>query len=115
MSHERVLETLCVAEALERVNLEDGEKYVWVARGELGSADFNHAKSSQLAEGALLDGVREWIRKLGVGSYNAVRIRGDNSDRDVGPFKWDLTAPSYLAPMKGDGEKAGIRGRRDSG
>ena len=108
VSHERVLETLCAAGALERVNLEDGEKYVWVARGELGCADFNHARSSRLAEGVSLDGVREWIRKLGVGSYNAIRIRGDNSDRVVGPFKWDLTAPSYLAPMKGDGGKPGF-------
>ena len=105
VSHERVLETLCAAGAVERGNLEDGNEYVSVARYELGNADFKHARSSRLAEGVLLDGVREWVRKLGVGSYNAVRIRGDSSERGVGPFKWDLTAPSYLAPMKrGEGK-----------
>jgi hypothetical protein len=48
----------------------------------------------------MLDGVREWARKLGLAGYNSIAIRGDNHPRLVGPYKWDLTAPSYLLPLR---------------
>ncbi|MBZ9959016.1 hypothetical protein [Mesorhizobium sp. BR1-1-14] len=54
----------------------------------------------QMAEGVLLDGIREWARRLGIASYNSIAIRGDDHPRTVGPYKWDLTGPSYLLPLK---------------
>ena len=59
----------------------------------------------------LLDGVREWARRLGMASYNSIAIRSDDHPRMVGPYKWDLTGPSYLMPlkgMKGDAEQQGF-------
>ena len=56
----------------------------------------------------MLDAVREWVRKLGIGSFDKVRIRGEEGERFVGPFSWDLTAPSYLAPMKREAGQPGF-------
>jgi hypothetical protein len=51
-------------------------------------------------ESILLLAVRDWMRKLGLASYDKVAVRqpGEEAPR-VGTFAWDLTAPSYLAPF----------------
>ena len=51
------------------------------------------------AEAVILDGLREWLRKNSVGSYDKIAIRGDEHPRMVGQFKWDLTGPCYLRPV----------------
>ena len=62
----------------------------------------------RLTEGVILDGLREWVRNNGIGSYNSVDIRGDDKTLRVGPFQWDLTGPSYLVPVR-KVEKSGIQ------
>ena len=57
-------------------------------------------QSLLLAEHILLNGIKEWARKLGLVSYNKVQIRGDRANRKVGQFVWDLTGPSYILPLK---------------
>lgn len=47
-----------------------------------------------------LEGLREWIGKNSVGAYTKIAIRGENYPAQVGSFKWDLTAPCYLSPVK---------------
>ena len=53
----------------------------------------------------LLDAVREWVRKLGFASYNAVAIRGEETLRPIGPFLFDLAGPSWFAPVQKAGGK----------
>ncbi|WP_414615703.1 hypothetical protein ACSYS8_000313 [Stenotrophomonas muris] len=48
-----------------------------------------------VAEGILLESVKEWLRRLAIASYNKVHVRGAQMPR-VGTFTWDLAAPSYL-------------------
>lgn len=55
-------------------------------------------RSRLVAEGVLLDCIREWLRRLAMVSYNTVRTRNAEMPR-VGPFAWDLTAPSYLTSV----------------
>jgi hypothetical protein len=55
-------------------------------------------RSRLVAEGVLLDSIREWLRRLAMVSYNTVRIRSAEMPR-VGTFAWDLTAPSYLTSV----------------
>lgn len=55
-------------------------------------------RSRLVAEKILLDCLKEWLRRLALVSFHAVRTRGDKTAR-VGTFKWDLTAPSYLTPL----------------
>lgn len=57
-------------------------------------------RARRLTESVILDGVREWARKNGFASYDKIAIRGEEHDRLVGQFKWDLTGPSYLMPLR---------------
>jgi hypothetical protein len=58
------------------------------------------ARARLVAEGILLDSVKEWLRRLGVASFNQVRVRSAVPGLPtLGTFAWDLTAPSYLGPL----------------
>ena len=59
-----------------------------------------HIKARRLTEGVLLDGLRQWVWKNGIGSCNTITIRGEGQPCMVGQFKWDLTGPSYLLPLR---------------
>lgn len=53
-------------------------------------------------EEILLLAIKDWVRKLGLVSYDKVKLRNDEVGSEqpkVGTFHWDLSAPSYLAPM----------------
>lgn len=65
-------------------------------------------RARDLTERILLDGLREWCRKIGLASYNAIRIRGDAELKPIGPFAFDLAGPSYLLPLQGRGTKPGF-------
>ena len=60
----------------------------------------SHIRALRLTEGVVLDGLRQWVRKNGIGSYNKITIRGEDHPLKVGQFKWDLTGPSYLLPVR---------------
>ena len=101
----RLLNALIAAGAVKRGAFEGLGDCVAIARYELGTVNAEHVGARRLAEGVVLDAVREWLRNLGIGSYNSVKIRGEDAERFVGQFSWDLTAPSYLLPLKrADGE-----------
>lgn len=64
-----------------------------------------------ITEKFLLFAVKDWLKKLGIASYDKVETReGENQPR-VGTFAWDLTAPSYLGFMV----KPGKNGRTKPG
>lgn len=65
-------------------------------------------RTRQLVESVILDGLREWLRNNGFASYDKIAIRGDDHPRMVGQLKWDLTAPSYLMPLRGQKTKNGF-------
>ncbi|OYR18272.1 hypothetical protein [Brucella thiophenivorans] len=52
-----------------------------------------------IVESIVLKAVSDWMRKLGIASYDRVKTREDNILPTVGTFAWDMTAPSYLGPM----------------
>jgi len=58
-------------------------------------------RSRLIAEGILLDSVKEWLRRLAFASYNSVKVRAriEGTPPKVGTFTWDLTAPSYIAGL----------------
>ena len=59
-----------------------------------------HIRARRLTEGVMLDGLREWAWKNGIGSRNTIAIRGESHPLMVGQFRWDLTGPSYLLPLR---------------
>lgn len=58
-------------------------------------------RSRLIAESILLDSIKEWLRRLALASYNSIKLRTgtDISPPKVGPFAWDLTAPSYVVGL----------------
>ena len=62
--------------------------------------EISHIRARRLTEGVVLDGLRQWAKKNGIGSYDKITIRGEGHPLKVGQFKWDLTGPSYLLPVR---------------
>jgi len=65
ISSDRVANALASAGAIERITLADLGDCIMVARREIGLADSRGYRPRLTAEGVILDGVREWARKLG--------------------------------------------------
>jgi len=98
VSSETVLERLLSVRIVESVNIPGvGECVTLAANGYFGRSSDVELRARLLAEKILLLAVKDWARKLGVASYDKVKIREDQGDLPrVGTFHWDLTAPSYL-------------------
>lgn len=62
----------------------------------------------RLTESVILDGLREWAWKNGIGSSNTITIRGEGEPCRVGQFKWDLTGPCYILPLRRKNRKHGF-------
>lgn len=60
-------------------------------------------------EQILLTAIRDWVRKLGLVSYERVATRDGASMPMVGTFAWDMTAPSYLGPMSRIGRDGAVK------
>ena len=100
LSYERVLENLCRANLVQNTRLAGiGECLTLVEPP--GHYEFFQSivRSRLIAESILLAAVKRWIQNLALGSYNKVAIRDENIAPIVGPFSWDLTAPSYQSFM----------------
>lgn len=70
--------------------------------------EYGHVVAWRQSESVMLDGLREWVRKNGVGSYDKIKIRGEDHSLEVGQFKWDLTGPSYLLPVRRSNNRNGF-------
>ena len=56
--------------------------------------------SLRIVETLGLESLREWVGRNSVGAFNQLITRGDESVPQVGQFNWDLSAPSYLRPIR---------------
>lgn len=104
---ETLAKRLIAADFMKEIHdAEDGRCFELAPSLAFGSPKGMRARD--LAERILLDGMREWSRKIGLASYNAIRIRGDEDLRPIGPFAFDLAGPSYLLPLQGPNAKPGF-------
>ena len=69
----------------------------------------NQIIARRQTESVMLDGLREWLRMNGIGSFDRISTRGEGRPLKVGQFKWDLTGPSYLHSVTRSRKKGGIR------
>jgi Holliday junction resolvase len=53
-----------------------------------------------IAEDILLGGLADWIRNTGLGSWNQVEVRSLKRQPKFGQFRWDLSAPSFVYPVR---------------
>lgn len=66
----------------------------------LSNVDEDGLAARLTVQTVLLDAVADWARKLGLVSYNKVRVRHRDDPLPLfGTHAFDLTGPSYLAPM----------------
>lgn len=103
LNAERVAEQLIAANLIKRVDLVGvGE---CLALASFTCEDEQHALLDLNArikvETMALKAVRDWVRRLGIGSWNHVRVRDEGIIPTAGPNYWDLSAPSYLHPLLG--------------
>ena len=73
-----------------------------IAEGDavMAPLDTVRVTARRLTESVILDRLREWAWKNGIGSQATITIRGEGKPCMVGPFKWDLTGPCYLVPLR---------------
>jgi len=84
-----------------------GRCYVAQAAAVMAPLEETHIKARRLAESVILDGLRDWVWRNGISSRDTITVRGDGAPCRVGQFKWDLTGPCYLLPLR--------RGHREHG
>lgn len=108
LSPDTVIERLKAANLIDTVSVSGMGECITLAQSE-GYYELNagNFQPRLLTEKMLIAAVADWLRKLGIASYDRVLTRDGKDLPIVGTFAWDLTAPSYLAPMlrfKKDGE-----------
>jgi len=86
-----LVKTVAVPSLGECVALVQQEQYYGLRAAEM--------RARLITEDILLAAICDWLRKLGIASYNLVATRTDDTLPQVGTFVWDLSAPSYLGAM----------------
>lgn len=100
LSPEKIFQRLSEAGLLKRVTLPKIGECISLARVD-GMYDWREAdfRARLMAEEILLSAVKDWLRNLGIASYNQVATREGDTLPQVATFVWDMTAPSYLGHM----------------
>lgn len=96
-----------VCEKLEEVKLIKYEHHDTLGRllfinPQLGF-DIRNEKQKEaelITENIMIKATVDWMKKTGFVSYNAIKARNDRESTYFGPYAWDITAPSYLLPLK---------------
>ena len=94
-----LLDNLVNAGLVERLEVGEMGECVRLKPQVFGTPDQQAFRARKIAEDVLMDGLREWTRKLGLASYNAIEIRNAERAPKFSTFHWDLSGPSYLLPL----------------
>lgn len=102
LSPQRIFERLSAINLLEEVHDDaTNETYVKFRPLEYGSDSVGQIRARLVAEDVVLHGLKEWFRRTGFGSFDKVRVRGQDDAPVVSSITWDLSAPSYARPLVG--------------
>lgn len=97
-----VLEKLIAAELVRTFEVSGiGQCVELIHRAQPTRHEISTMRARLKSEQLLLAAVKDWAKKLGLVSYEKVRLRdeGGEDTPKVGPFLWDLTGPSYIGPL----------------
>ncbi len=106
----RVLQTLTDVGLVKRTEVDEMGECVSLTDNYFSVPEMSAFRARTIAENFLMDSLREWARKLGLASYNAVAIRNRDSAPEFATFHWDLRGPSYLLPFVSIVKDASIPG-----
>lgn len=100
LSPDRILERLCAIKLLEEYeDAESGETLIQFHPHTYHKDSKAVMQAKLLAEYIALQAVRDWARKLGLGSYGKFKLRGETELPVVSSIAWDMSAPSYMRPL----------------
>lgn len=69
------------------------------ANGYLPCSNIRTIRTKHHIEDIIVSALKEWVRKMGLSSYDQVKSRLDGSLPMFGQFAWDITGPSYVFPL----------------
>lgn len=96
-----VLERLVSSGFINKTADSNGVEWLIVdSRKSASPVSLKNAKSRMVVEEILATAVLDWIRKLGLSSYDATKLRSPGNIPRVGQFGWDITGPSYVSPLR---------------
>ena len=93
--YETVLRELCKQELVKETTTEEGKYIQMLCSVSNSPLVVKNAKVIRVLEELLLLICHQWIQNNGLGSYNKIKHNGEFAG-----FSWDLTAPSYLDPLR---------------
>lgn len=93
--YESVLQELCNQDFVKMVSRGDGKFVQILFPVEPISLVVRNARVIRVLEELLLAICHQWLQKNGIGSYNKIKHNGQFAG-----YSWDLTAPSYLDPLR---------------
>lgn len=100
LSPDRILERLSAINLLEEVQDEKlGQPYVEFRPHSYFAQSAAETNAVLMAEFVALQGIKDWARRIGFGSYGKFRVRDETELPVVSSVAWDITAPSYLRPL----------------
>ena len=106
----RVLQTLTEVGLAKRTEVDEMGECVILTDSYFSVLEPSAFRARTIAEKFLMDSLREWARKMGLASYDAVAIRNRDSAPEFATFHWDLQGPSYLLPLASVEKGASIPG-----
>jgi hypothetical protein len=98
LSSQRILERLTAVNVLEEV-AEADRQYIQFHPGHYHRDSLAQVHANEIAEIIALQGIKDWARRIGFGSYGKFRLRGEDPPPVVSGITWDLAAPSYVRPL----------------
>lgn len=99
LSPKLLLERLAAIQLVDEFTDESDVDYVRFKPHHYSPEPLQVVRARLLAEKIALEGIRNWIRRIGFGSYEQVRIRDEKIAPEVSSVQWDLSAPSYMRPL----------------
>lgn len=100
LSPSRILERLSDINLLEEVTLSDGRDYIQFKPNSFFKTPEALLYATALAELVAIEAICQWAKQMGWGSYNAFKTRNSESLPDVSGLTWDISAPSFMRPLR---------------
>lgn len=100
LATDAVLNRLVATNLLDRFDVAGVGECVALSQRTGHEHEIGQMRARLVAEKILLDGAKDWMRKLGLVSFHQVATRQDEAPTRVGTFAWDVSGPSYIAPLR---------------
>jgi hypothetical protein len=99
LGYEVVLNNLAEVGLISRRDLAGCGACFVAGDSETAGAVAGGLRARLVAETIFLGGLRDWLRRLGLVSFDAASTRSTKALPEFGGYHWDLVGPSYVRPL----------------